>query len=566
MAFDGLFTHFLIHELHSQLPQRIQKIQQADHEHLIFTVKGQQKKQKLLISTHPMYARLHMTTSSFDIPFDPPMFTKVLRKHIEGGMIHEINQIGNDRLIQFVIESRNDLGDLTTYHVYVEVMGKHSNIILTTKEDKIIDSIKHLTPNTNKARTIMPGFTYDTPATQNKINPFDVDTPVKYIDLNQGRLDKQVMQSFEGLSPMSAKLMLSQSRFVTGDNFNQLFKQFMSICQDPQPTLWTSNNKEFFYITHPNIQSEASTYFTPFEDVKTYDTISELCDAFYKDRANKAKIDQQAKDLLKTIEQTKSRLKSKLEKLNIEYNEAINMDEYQLKGELLTTYMHQLNNHSDQVEVINYYTNEPIIIDIDTTKSINDNAQKYYAKYQKLKRRQKEVTAQIKQTKEDLQYIDSLHQSMQTIDLQDIDDVREEMINAGFLKKNKSKQQHKQKNKKSHENYITTTASTGETILIGKNNKQNDYITTKKAQNNHLWFHIKDMPGSHVVILDSEPTDDAIEQAAQYAAGYSSAHMSDNVEVDYTYIKHVHKPSGAKPGFVTYDHQTTVNVTPKILS
>ncbi|MBL0846943.1 MULTISPECIES: NFACT RNA binding domain-containing protein [Mammaliicoccus] len=551
MAFDGLFTRKIVEDIQSLVSGRIHKIAEPSSDTIILTIRSERKNKQLLLSTHANFSRFHLTTEKYDNPFDPPMFLRVLRKHLDGGIIQSITQIGNDRLVEIDIHSRDEIGDLRKRTIVLEIMGRHSNIILIDGERKIIDGFKHHTPNTNTARTIMPGFKYEYPPTVKKLNPFEVDDVNKYINYNAGKIDRQLLQQFEGFSPLITKEIVSRRPFMNQETLVESFDEVMNeVDQTPKPVIYSddSTNKEIFYFMP--LHTYGNNYMA-------FDTIHECLDRFYESRGERERVKQRALDLVKIIDQHLQKNRNKLEKLINEKEAARTKDEQQLYGELITANMYQINQGDKTLETINYYNNEPISIPLNPTKSPSMNAQYYYKQYNRLKTREIELEKQIKLTHSNILYFESLEQQLAHISVEDIDDIREELEDQGFVKKRKSK-----KKKKSNKITITTfVSSDGQTILLGKNNKQNDYLTHKVARKNQLWFHTKDIPGSHVVIQEDEPTDTTIEEAAMIAAYYSKASQSAQIPVDYTTIRNVHKPSGAKPGFVTYDSQSTLYVT-----
>lgn len=551
MAFDGLFTRKIVEDIQSLVSGRIHKIAEPSSDTIILTIRSERKNKQLLLSTHANFSRFHLTTEKYDNPFDPPMFLRVLRKHLDGGIIQSITQIGNDRLVEIDIHSRDEIGDLRKRTIVLEIMGRHSNIILIDGERKIIDGFKHHTPNTNTARTIMPGFKYEYPPTVKKLNPFEVDDVNKYINYNAGKIDRQLLQQFEGFSPLIIKEIVSRRPFMNQETLVESFDEVMNeVDQTPKPVIYSddSTNKEIFYFMP--LHTYGNNYMA-------FDTIHECLDRFYESRGERERVKQRALDLVKIIDQHLQKNRNKLEKLINEKEAARTKDEQQLYGELITANMYQINQGDKTLETINYYNNEPISIPLNPTKSPSMNAQYYYKQYNRLKTREIELEKQIKLTHSNILYFESLEQQLAHISVEDIDDIREELEDQGFVKKRKSK-----KKKKSNKITITTfVSSDGQTILLGKNNKQNDYLTHKVARKNQLWFHTKDIPGSHVVIQEDEPTDTTIEEAAMIAAYYSKASQSAQIPVDYTAIRNVHKPSGAKPGFVTYDSQSTLYVT-----
>lgn len=542
MAFDGLFTHQMIEEISFLETARINKITQPDQYTVILTIRANRKNQKLMLSIHPNFARMQITNNQLDNPFEPPMFLRVLRKHIEGGIVERIEQMGNDRIVHFTIKNTDEIGDRIKRHLYLEIMGKHSNIILTDNNNKILDSFKHLTPNTNSARTLMPGFNYEFPPTDKKTNPFTVDTISDKLD-DTLAINKAVLRLLEGFSPLAVKEMLSMDADI-----DRAFTQFMQTIQT-NAAMFTVDGKEDFYF-RPVAHSTNSV---------TYNSLSEMLDIYYKDRAVRERVRNQTNDLSRHLSSLLQKNEKKLAKLVDELEQTKQMDEMNLYGELITSNMYQLKQGMDEFTTTNYYNEETVTIPLNPRKSPAENAQYYYKQYNRLKTRKAHAAEQIKATQDEIAYIETIQMQLDHISVDDIDDIRTELAEQNLLKKkHKTKQSKKQQSSIDH--YLSRD---GQEIVVGRNNLQNEYITHKLGRNNYLWFHTKDIPGSHVVILDSKPTDGTIEDAAILAGYFSKAHGSSKIPVDYTEIKHVHKPSGAKPGFVTYTDQTTVMITPE---
>lgn len=542
MAFDGLFTHQMIGEISFLETARINKITQPDQYTVILTIRANRKNQKLMLSIHPNFARMQITNNQLDNPFEPPMFLRVLRKHIEGGIVERIEQMGNDRIVHFIINNTDEIGDRIKRHLYLEIMGKHSNIILTDDNNKILDSFKHLTPNTNSARTLMPGFNYEFPPTDKKTNPFTVDTISDKLD-DTLAINKAVLRLLEGFSPLAVKEMLSMDADI-----DRAFTQFMQTIQT-NAAMFTVDGKEDFYF-RPVAHST---------NIVTYNSLSEMLDIYYKGRAVRERVRNQTNDLSRHLSSLLQKNEKKLAKLVDELEQTKQMDEMNLYGELITSNMYQLKQGMDEFTTTNYYNEETVTIPLNPRKSPAENAQYYYKQYNRLKTRKAHAAEQIKATQDEIAYIETIQMQLDHISVDDIDDIRTELAEQNLIKKkHKTKQSKKQQSSIDH--YLSRD---GQEIVVGRNNLQNEYITHKLGRNNYLWFHTKDIPGSHVVILDSKPTDGTIEDAAMLAGYFSKAQGSSKIPVDYTEIKHVYKPSGAKPGFVTYTDQTTVMITPE---
>lgn len=554
MAFDGVFTRKMVEDLQFLVSGRIHKINQPENDTIIMVVRQQRQNHQLLLSIHPNFARIHLTTKKYDNPFEPPMFARVFRKHLEGGRILAIRQIGNDRRIEMDVESKDEIGDTIHRTVILEIMGKHSNLILVNEERKILEGFKHLTPNTNQFRTVMPGFQYEAPPTQHKQNPYEYTGAqvLQHIDFNAGKIDRQLLQTFEGFSPLLTKEITSRRHFMTTQTLPEAFDEVMAETKAvPQPVFHKNHEtgKEDFYFM--KLQQF-------YDDCVTYDSLHELLDRFYDARGERERVKQRANDLVKLVQQLLQKYQNKLSKLVDEQAGTEEKENQQLYGELITANIYQLKPGDRQLETVNYYTGENVTIPLNPQKSPAENAQYYYKQYNRMKTRERELTHQITLTEENIAYFENIEQQLSHIQVHEIDDIREELAEQGFIKQ--KKQQKKKKQQKIQlQSYVSTD---GDTILVGKNNKQNDYLTNKLAQKSHLWFHTKDIPGSHVVILNDAPSDKTIEEAAMIAAYFSKAGQSGQIPVDYTTIRNVHKPSGSKPGFVTYDNQKTLYATP----
>lgn len=554
MTYDGLFTKKMVESLQSLVSGRIHKINQPENDTIIMVVRQNRKNHQLLLSIHPSFSRLQITDKKYDNPFNPPMFARVFRKHLEGGFIENIRQIGNDRRVEIDIKSKDEIGDTMHRTIILEIMGKHSNLILVDENRKIIEGFKHLTPNTNQYRTVMPGFEYEAPPSQNKLNPYEISgqEALKYIDFNSGKISKQLLNSFEGFSPLITNEIVSRRQFMTQDTLPEAYDEVMAETQlSPTPVFHKNHEtgKEDFYFMKLN---------QFYDDVVEYDSLNDLLDRYYDARGERERVKQRANDLVRFVQQQLQKQQNKLSKLIDEYESAKDKETQQLYGELITANIYRIKQGDESVTALNYYTGEEVTIPLNPTKSPSVNAQYYYKQYNRLKTREHELDHQIQLTKENIDYFSNIEQQLEHITVDDIDDIRDELADQGFMKQRKNTK----KKKNAQIQLQTYRSSDGDTILVGKNNKQNDYLTNKKAQKSHIWFHTKDIPGSHVVILNDSPSDETIKEAAMLAGYFSKAGNSGQIPVDYTEIRNVHKPSGAKPGFVTYDNQKTLYATP----
>ncbi|HGA2190116.1 TPA: NFACT family protein [Streptococcus agalactiae] len=539
MSFDGFFLHHLTNELQEHIEKgRIQKVNQPfDHE-LVLTIRNNRRNYKLLLSAHPVFGRIQTTEANFQNPQNPNTFTMIMRKYLQGAVIETIQQIENDRILEIIVSNKNEIGDHIKATLVVEIMGKHSNIILIDKnEHKIIESIKHVGFSQNSYRTILPGSTYIAPPKTKAINPFDISDQTLFELLQTNDLSpKNLQQLFQGLGRDTA---LELSHCLKDNKLND-FRQFFS--------------REYY----PSLTEKSFSAVQFSSSHETFQSLGQLLDYYYQEKAEKDRIAQQASDLIHRVQ---SELEKNIKKLAKQQDELLateNAEEFRQKGELLTTYLSMVPNNQDVVVLDNYYTNQTIEISLDRALTPNQNAQRYFKKYQKLKEAVKHLKGIISDTENTITYLESVETSLNHASMEDINDIREELVETGFIKRRAHDKQHK---RKKPEQYL---ASDGKTIImVGRNNLQNDELTFKMARKGELWFHAKDIPGSHVLIRDNlNPSDEVKTDAAELAAYYSKARLSNLVQVDMIEAKKLNKPSGTKPGFVTYTGQKTLRVTP----
>ena len=539
MSFDGFFLHHLTKELQDELLYgRIQKVNQPFERELVLTIRNNRKNYKLLLSAHPVFGRVQITKTDFQNPQTPNTFTMIMRKYLQGAVIESITQIENDRILEIAFSNKNEIGDNIKVTLIVEIMGKHSNIILIDKaESKIIESIKHIGFSQNSYRTILPGSTYIAPPKTDAKNPFTVsDEKLFEILQTEDLAPRHLQKLFQGLGRDTAENLSSQ---LSDDKLKQ-FRAFFAKPVQPNMT-----DKSFSAVLFDNSN-------------KTFDSLSELLDVFYQDKAERDRVNQQSSDLIHRVQTELDKNIKKLGKQEKELLATENAEEFRQKGELLTTYLNLVPNNQDQVELDNYYTNEKIVIALDKSLTPSQNAQRYFKKYQKLKEAVKHLTGLIQETKDTITYLESVETALSHASISDIEDIREELVETGFVKRRTRDKRHK---RKKPEQYL---ASDGKTIImVGRNNLQNDELTFKMAKKGELWFHAKDIPGSHVLIKDNlDPSDEVKTDAAELAAYYSKARLSNLVQVDMIEAKKLNKPTGGKPGFVTYTGQKTLRVTP----
>ncbi|WHY99101.1 Rqc2 family fibronectin-binding protein [Peribacillus simplex] len=559
MSFDGLFTKAMTEEIASLLKGgRINKVHQPYKNEVILVVRAGGKNHKLLLSAHPSYSRVQITEESYENPKEAPMFCMLLRKHLEGYTIENIYQYELDRMIIFEVKGRNELGDVSQKQLIIEIMGRHSNIVLVDKErNMILDSIKHVSHAVNSYRAILPGQEYLAPPAQEKKNPFEAteDDIRKNIDFNAGKLDRQLVAHFSGVSPLVAKEAVYRAGLA---NSTTLPSAFLKIIQEISEQNYTvmikqDGNKEVFYM----LSLEHLT-----GNQRTFSSLSEMLDRYYFGKAERDRVKQKSQDVERFITNEIEKNSKKIGKLERTLKDTERGEQYQLFGELLTANLYQMKKGMKEIEVVNYYDEEQsmVTIPLDPLKNPSDNAQKYFSRYQKSKNAVGVVQEQIEKTKLELAYFEALHQQLQSASPRDIEEIREELQEEGYIRQKKKKGMKKPANAKPQlETYYATD---GDLIFVGKNNKQNDYLTNKFARRDEIWLHTKDIPGSHVVIRNESPSEKTIKEAAVLAAFFSKAQQSSSVPVDFTQVRHVKKPNGSKPGFVIYDQQQTVYITP----
>jgi predicted ribosome quality control (RQC) complex YloA/Tae2 family protein len=560
MSFDGLFTRAMTKELSEKLKGgRINKIHQPYKNEMMIVIRAAGKNYKLLLSAHPSNARVQITEEQYENPSEPPMFCMLLRKHLEGYTIESIYQIGLDRIIVFEIKGRNDIGDISYKRLYVEIMGRHSNIILVDKErNMILDSIKHVSAAVNSYRVILPGHEYKLPPEQNKMNPFTAgeEDVLRMIDFNSGKLDKQLVQHFFGISPLLGSEIVHRAgianRVTLPTTFLNIFSQLN--VHNYEPTIIMGKEKEIFYLIPITFMHG---------DAKKFSTLSEMLDHFYFGKAVRDRVKQQAHDLERFIKNEIAKNETKIKKLTDTLADAKQAELFQLCGELLTAHLYSLTKGMKEIELVNYYdvNGKTEIISLDPRKTPSENAQSYFTKYQKAKNALVIVQEQIEKAYDEMRYFENLLQQIESAAPRDIEEIRQELAEEGYLRLKQKRGQKPKVPKIILEKYMSSDETE---ILVGKNNKQNDYLTNKVAARDETWLHTKDIPGSHVVIRSKSPSDETILEAANLASYYSKAKDSSSVPVDFTKIRHVKKPAGAKPGFVTYDNQQTIYVTPSV--
>ena len=540
MSFDGFFLHHMVEELRRELVNgRIQKINQPFEQELVLQIRSNRQSHRLLLSAHPVFGRIQLTQTTFENPAQPSTFIMVLRKYLQGALIESIEQVENDRIVEITVSNKNEIGDHIQATLIIEIMGKHSNILLVDKSShKILEVIKHVGFSQNSYRTLLPGSTYIAPPSTESLNPFTIkDEKLFEILQTQETSAKNLQSLFQGLGRDTANEL---ENILITDKLST-FRDFFN--QNTKPCLTETS---FSPVPFANQVGEPFT------------SLSDLLDTYYKDKAERDRVKQQASELIRRVENELQKNRHKLKKQEKELLATDNAEEFRQKGELLTTFLHQVPNDQDQVILDNYYTNQPITIALDKALTPNQNAQRYFKRYQKLKEAVKYLTDLIEETKATILYLESVETVLNQAGLEEIAEIREELIQTGFIRR---RQREKIQKRKKPEQYL---ASDGKTIIyVGRNNLQNEELTFKMARKEELWFHAKDIPGSHVVISGNlYPSDEVKTDAAELAAYFSQGRLSNLVQVDMIEVKKLNKPTGGKPGFVTYTGQKTLRVTP----
>ncbi|RSL31285.1 fibronectin/fibrinogen-binding protein [Salibacterium salarium] len=560
MSFDGTMTKAVIDECKNTfLNGRITKIKQPYKTDLLLTIRANHTNHQLLLSANPSFSRMHLSDIKVENPKEPPMFCMLLRKHIEGGFIREIRQDGMERIVTFVIEGKNELGDTSLKHLVVEIMGKHSNIMLIEEDTNLIlDSMKHLPPSVNSYRTILPGREYTAPPEQNKQNPLEAneETVVRKLDMNQGKLDRQLVESFSGVSPQTAAEVIHRTGL--GSTPNKIAAGFVEIMKEIKqerysPQIVFADSKEYYSVLElGHVEGQK----------QEFDSVSDMLDRFHSGKAERDRVKQRAHDLERLLRNEWQKNKKKIKKLEQTEQRAEKALQAQKSGELLTANLHLIKGGETEIEVIDYYDENggTTVIELDPEKSPSENAQSFFRQYNKAKKSLEMSKQQITEARSEMTYLEQLIQQLESAAPSDIEEIREELSEQGYIKKRVQKG--KKKKKTALPVLEKFVASDGTEMYVGKNNKQNEYLTSRVANRDDTWLHTKEIPGSHVVVRSNDVTEETLLEAANIAAYYSKAKESSSVPVDYTKIKHVRKPNGAKPGFVTYDNQSTVFVTP----
>ena len=575
MALDGAFLHHLQKEIWDRAKDaRIDKIYQPNRDELVFVLRTRKERMNLLLSARANSARVHFTQVLPENPAQPPMFCMLLRKRFTGGRLLRIEQPGLERLLVFVFDTVNELGDHVEMRLVAEVMGRYSNVILVDPDGKIVDSLRRVDADMSSERWILPGLTYQLPPSQDKLCLLDAEPNAVLTRMEalprDYELSKGLLQVLQGVSPIVCRelaFQVGKGAALTAKTMTDSQKEKLlfslhrlkeMICEGTGTPFMVINLQKkpmdfsFFHIG----QYGSSAIKRP------CDSFSQLLDDFYTERDTQERMRVREQDLLRLLTTVSERLSRKIANQTAELTQSANREQWRIMGDLLSANQYQIQKGSSQVVLSNFYSEngEEIEIPLDPALTPNQNAQKYYKEYRKARTAEEKLTEQIAIAKEDLLYLDSVLDELSRARTEkELVAIRLELMEQGYIRRTKGKKIQPQ-----HSEPLRFTTTDGSVVLVGRNNRQNDQLTLKTAKNYDIWFHVKNMPGSHVILLTNgkEASPSAMEEAAVLAAHYSRGKDSSQVPVDYTYAKHVTKPQGAKPGRVIYVQYKTLYVDP----
>ncbi len=573
MAFDSICVKKTVAELENTILEgRIDKIHQPEKDELLIVFRTFGNTYRLVLSASANNARVHFTDRTKENPKTPPMFCMLLRKYIQSGKVTKIAQPNSERIIEIDIESRNELGDLTTKHLITEIMGRNSNIILCDEDYRIIDAARRVDFTVSSVRQILPGITYKAPPKQEKLSIFSEDINSIILDFHQEgqRADKAIMSAVSGISPITAReivydvcgtcsVLCGELSDMQKNRITDTVEKFSASLSYAPCIIFDTTGKPLDFSA-TKIEQYGSNF-----TIKYYDTISEVVSRFYSERDLHERMRQKSADLLKLLHTNIERCSKKLVLQQKTLRDAENKEKYKIFGDLITANLYRIEQGQPSVQVENYYEEDCPTVEIELSPMLTPakNAQRYYKLYNKLKNAEIEVQKQIEAAKADLEYLEStLTLTENATSEGELNDIRTELAETGYIKRQKKAH----KNEKNATKPMHFISAEGFDIYVGRNNTQNDYLTLRFANSSDMWFHTKNIHGSHTVIklgVDKDIPEATMRFAAELAAYYSKGRNSSQVPVDYTQIKNVKKPNGAKPGMVIYDHYNTVYVTPK---
>ncbi len=573
MAFDGIVISNICNELNQQLINaRISKIAQPEADALLLTLKTQAGQKRLFLSANASLPLVYLTEDNRQAPMTAPNFCMLLRKHIGGGRIVSIEQPGFERVLVFTIEHLNDMGDLCTKTLNVEIMGKHSNIIFCDDEGMILDGIKHISGQVSSVREVLPGRTYFIPAQEGKDDPLQAskDNFTERVSSRPMSVCKAIYSSYTGISPIAANEFCYRAGIdadapaasLSPDQIGRLSEIFFSAMDEIRkhhfsPAIWYEGSRPVEFASLP------LTLYGGLKEVR-YESISALICDYFSQKEAFTRIRQKSADLRHIVTTLTERARKKYALQMRQLADTDKRDKYRKYGQMIQTYGWQLKEGCSGFEEIDFETGEPLKVPLDRTLTPMENAQKYFERYGKLKRTFEALTVQTAETKEELEHLESIGTALDIAENEaDLAQIREELAASGYIRR---QSQNKKKGRQEVSRPFHYRSSDGFDIYVGKNNLQNDQLTMKMAQGNDWWFHAKGMPGSHVLVKcpDGEMPDRTFEEAASLAAYYSAGREADKVEIDYLQKKNVKKPNGSKPGYVIYYTNYSMTISPDI--
>ncbi len=580
MPFDGIVAKSIVDELSEKLASgRIEKVLQPEADEIILLVRAWNKNHKLVLSASANYPRIHLTEAVKENPAAPPVFCMLLRKHLSGGRILSFEFNDYERIIGIIIESTNELGDISNKKLVIEIMGRYSNIILLNSENKILDAIKHIDADISSVREVMPARPYVLPPAQDKLSPSQLNTDLllKGLVYSTQTVDKFLLEHIKGFSPLlcreacyragidgrtGAASLETEKQEALKSTLDNMLREIMQ-CEYAPCVLFEDEQQQKPLDFH-------CLGIRQYKNALTLNSISQVLDTFYSSRDSAERLRQKRSDLNKVLSNSIDRSSKKLAIQQETLRDVADREKIKLFGELITANIYAIPQNTKSVSLHNYYseTGEHIDIPLNPNLLPQENAQRYFKKYAKAKSTYMYTTRQLADSQKELEYLESVLQLLDNCTTpREMDEVRQELAEQGYmtLKKKTTAKKPRAKKQAAMTEPLHFRSSDGFDIYVGKNNKHNDYLTLKFAQSNDIWLHTKSIPGSHVIIKRNgkDIADKTLEEAAAIAAWHSKARMSSNVSVDYTAVKNVSKPSGAKPGMVIYVNYRTAVVTPE---
>lgn len=575
MAFDGIVIANLVSELNQAIcGGRINKIAQPEKDELLLTIKKERSQAKLLLSASASLPLVYLTETNKVSPMTAPNFCMLLRKHLNSAKIISITQPEFERIIKIEIEHLNELGDVCTKYLIIEIMGKHSNIIFCDDEHKIIDSIKHISGLVSSVREVLPGRDYFIPKTQDKQNPLTISETEFYeqVYTKPTSISKAIYTSLTGISPLIANEICYRASLDGEDSVSSLtdlakthlYHTFSLVMDDILSERFTPN---IIYKDEEPVEFSGISL-TCFEGnpVRKYPQISMVLENYYAMKEAVTRIRQKSSDLRRIVSTSIDRTSKKYDLQLKQLKDTEKRDKFKVYGELITTYGYQVEAGEKQLVCENYYTNKEITIPLDTTLTPLENAKKYFDRYSKLKRTYEALTIQIQETQDEMTHLESVSSALDIARSEaDLAEVKKELVECGYIKKHTI--QGKGKEKKSTSKPFHYISSDGFHMYVGKNNYQNEELTFKFANGNDWWFHAKGMAGSHVIVKTEgreDLPDRVFEEAGMLAGYYSKGRELDKVDIDYIQKKQIKKPNAGKPGFVIYHTNYSLTIRPDI--